>query len=322
MREANEKIVMKTSDEGIKQFDLGNRKVAFYTQSHGKNQLNEVCDVEYIFENHSIPYHYHDCGAATYMILKGRIELILNGKKCVCEEGDIINVTSYCPYGIRILEKGTLIREMYTGLNVFEIYNEYKLMQQGGLTYTYDDAVKEEFAEKHHFFKLTAPVNPEKIDKNRLPQITAKDKAIYEYDGWDGILCKLKVGRWNLKRVKEVWEYSIDKNYQLQYLEPNENERVYSVKSGEIMVEVNNQLFFAEAEDVIYIPAYTPFTIMAVDEETVVYDWNVSTRLFRMLEMLQLAQRDEVENTLDNKWMKELLDLNNSWLTGFVQQIG
>ena len=56
-----------------------------------------------------------------------------------------------------------------------------------------------------------------------------------------------------------------------------------------------------------------------MEDNTVLYDVNVSARLFRMLEMLELAQRDEAENTKDENWIKELLKLNDCGLTGFIK---
>ena len=38
-----------------------------------------------------------------------------------------------------------------------------------------------------------------------------------------------------------------------------------------------------------------------------------------MLEMLELAQRDEPENVKKEEWIRNLLDLNDSELTGFVK---
>lgn len=319
MKEINDRIVMNTPEDGMKTFDFGNRKVHFYVASNRKEKINQVCDSLYPFGNYKIPYHYHDCGSVTYIILKGSFELILNGKRCVCEKGDIINVPAHCPYGIKIIDENTLIREIYTDFDMLETYTDSEQMKISGRAYKAGQKYMKDFEEKHHWFELTEPAGTEVIEKNTLPQISTEEKAIYEYTGWNGIECCLKVGRWDLNRSKEIWEYRLLKNYQLQYFAPDKNERIYSVKSGKAMIEINDEILFANAGDIIYIPAYRAFSLTAVEDNTVLYDVNVSARLFRMLEMLELAQRDEAENTKDENWIKELLKLNDCGLTGFIK---
>lgn len=315
-----EKIIMKTPADAIRTYDDECFSAALYIPPYGDKQLNEVIDLAYHNKGYYIPYHYNDRGVATLLVLKGRVEATLYGKVCECGEGDIINVPSHCPFSLRTLEDGCLIRGIYTDLNMSLRFKDFELLSTNAPEFckNQDDYVRDVFDVEHNFIALTEPVDTVKTDKYTLPQITPDDYAIYEYDGWEGINCQLKTGRWNLKRVKEIWQYTIDKGYQLQYFLPNKNERVYSVKSGMVRVETGGEVMFAEANDLIHIPQYTPYTLTAMSDKAVVYDLNVSSRLFRMLEMLQLAQRDEPEKAEDLEWMKWLLDMNGSYLTGLV----
>lgn len=319
MRETNDRRVMRTQEDTGKTFDLGNRRVTFYVDTVRDDKINQVCDSLYPFGNYKIPYHYHSRGSVTYIILKGSVELIVNGKSCMCEAGDTINIPAHCPYGMTVIDEGSLIREVYTNFDMLAVYLDAGQQKTEGFSCEHRQETKRTFEETHHWFALTEPAGSERVDKNRLPQISTEQRAIYQYSGWPGIECRLKVGRWDLNRSKEIWEYRIERNYQLQYFVPGPNERIYSVKTGKVMVEIEEKIFFAQAGDIIYIPAYRTFAVTAVEENTVLYDLNVSSRLFRMLEMLELAQRDEVENTRDEAWMKELLKLNDSILTGFVK---
>lgn len=317
------KFVMKPAVDALRTFDMGNKQIYFYTDYSnpgGQNKALQACDAFYPFGDYELPYHYHDKGSVTYLIIKGQVELTLNGKICTCDEGDIINVPSHCPYGMKIIGKGALIREIYTDLDALGAYTDLELLGAGEFSSSCDPVYMEEkFAEEHHYFVLTEPVEKEKTEKAALAQITPKGASIYSYEGTEGIACSLKVGRWNLKRVREIWEYALDVNYQMQYSNPGGNERLYSIVSGSVMVEVRGRRYMAEANDIIHIPAYTPFTLTAAEAGTVISDLNVSTRLFRMLEMLELAQRDEPENAADAKWMKDLLELNGSDITGFTR---
>ena len=312
-------IIIKTPADAIKSYDDGRRSVTLCVPPCGDKHINEVIDTVYYEKGYYIPYHYADRGAETLLVLKGRVEVTLYGKVCECGEGDFVNILAHCPYSLKTLEDGTVIRGIYTDLNMSSMYKDMELLEKNALPCSKKaDYISEVYNAEHSFFALTEPVDTVKVEKGTLPQITAKDFAIYEYNGWEGVNCKLKVGRWNLKRVKEIWQFEIDKGYQLQYFKPNKNERLYHVQTGKVKIEAFGETLFAEEGDLIHIPQYTPFALTAMSEKTVILDLNVSTRLFRMLEMLQLAQRDEPEKVADPEWMKWLLDMNGSFLTGFA----
>ena len=320
MENYENKIVLKTPADAIRAYDDGNRLVSLCVPPSGDKRINELIDTVYYRKNDSVPYHYSDRGAETLFILKGKVEVTLYGKTCECEAGDYINIPSHCPYSLRTLEDDCVIRGLYTDVDMSSKYKDLALLRANALHYSHNaDFMESEYNAAHGYFPLTAPAETEKVNKAALPQITAKDSAIYEYDGWAGINCQLKVGRWNLKRVKEIWQFTIDGGYQLQYFKPNENESLYSVQSGKVKVEADGETLFAEENEIIYVPRYTPFALTAMSEKAVLQNLNVSTRLFRMLEMLELAQRDEPEKPQDPTWMKWLLDMNGSNLTGFVQ---
>ena len=319
METMKDKIVLKTPEDAIRVYDDGRRSVALLVPPYGDRHINEVIDTTYHDKGYCIPYHYADRGAETLLILKGRVEATLYGKVCECGEGDYINIPAHCPYSLKTLEDGVVIRGIYTDLNMSSMYQDMELLGRNALPCSKEPGyIIETYNAEHGFFELAEPVDTVVVDKGALPQITAKDGFAYEYGGWEGINCKLKVGRWNLKRVKEIWEYAIDKGYQMQYFKPNKNERLYHVQSGKVRVEAFGETLFAEANDLIHIPQYTPFAITAMSEKTVIQDLNVSSRLFRMLEMLELAQRDEPEKAADPEWLKWLLDMNGSFLTGFA----
>ena len=318
MENMKDKIIRKSGD-AIRRFDDGRCSVTLRVSPYADKQVAEVIDTVYYKKGYRVPYHYSDRGSETFLILKGKVEVILYGKSCECEAGDYINIPSHCPYGLETLEDGCEIRGIFTDINIASRYTDLELLRKnassGGAG---ADNPSEAFNAEHHYFALTEPVDVVKTDKKSLPQITPKNSAIYEYGGWKGIRCLLKVGRWNLKRVKEIWEFTIDKGCQLQYSKPNANERLYAVQSGRVKIDVFGETLFADENDLIHIPPYTRYTITAMADKTVIQDLNVSSRLFRMLEMLQLAQRDEPEKPADAEWMKWLLELNECNLTGFV----
>jgi len=320
MKTKNEKIVLKTLVDASHEYDYGDSAAFMYIGPSGDKQINEVIDTVYLEKGCLVPYHYNARGAETLLIQNGLIEVTLYGKTCECEAGDIINIPSDCPYSLKTLEEGCQVRGVYTGVDEWSRHKDLELIDSGAFIESdLADHIEKEFWPAHHRHTLTKPACTEPVEKSALPQITANCSSIYRYDGWAGISCELKVGRWNLKRVKEIWQFTIEKGYQLQYHKPNQNERLYCVKSGKIKVKADGEVHTAEANDIIHIPPYTPFDLTAVGEKNEIYDLNVSSRLFRMLEILELAQRDEPEKTEDPEWLEWLLGLNNCYLTGFVK---
>ena len=315
----NKKIVLRSSEDAIRIYDDGLCSIHQYTPPYGDMRINEVIDTVYYEKGYRVPYHYSDRGAETLLILKGKVEVTLYGKTCICEADDFINIPAHCPYSLKTLEEGCVIRGVYTDLDMSAKYKDLELMSSNALPLRCQEGfMNNEFDPEHNYIALTDPADTEEVGKDSLPQITAQNRAIYDYAGWAGIRCELKVGRWNLKRVKEIWKFTIDKGYQMQYFKVNRNESLYCVHSGKVKVEAGSEVYFAEKNDLIHIPPYTPFTLTAMAEKTALYDFNVSARLFRMLEMLELAQRDEPEAINDPEWMKSLFDMNDCYLTGFV----
>ena len=320
MKTNKEKIVLKTPVDASFVYDYGNSAALMYIAPSGDKQINEVIDTVYHEKGCRVPYHYNARGAETFLIQNGLIEVTLYGKTCECEAGDIINIPSDCPYSLKALEEGCHVRGVYTGVDEWSRHKDLELIEGGEFTGSDPaDHIEKEFWPAHHRHTLTEPACTEPVEKSALPQITAKGSSIYKYDGWAGISCELKVGRWNLKRVKEIWLFTIEKGYQLQYRKPNPNERLYCVKSGKFKVNAGGEAQNAVAGDIIHIPPYMPFDLTAVGEKNEIYDLNVSSRLFRMLEILELAQRDEPEKPEDPEWLEWLLGFSNCYLTGFVK---
>jgi len=321
METNKEKIVLKTFKDANRIYNHDNCSAYIYVGPSGDKQINELIDIVYFEKDHLVPYHYTARGAETLLILKGLIEVTLYGKTCVCEEGDIISIPSDCPYSLKTLEEGCHVRGVYTGLDMSSKYKDLELIDNGAFSvFERADHIEKEFWPAHNHIELAEPACTEAVNKTALPQISARSSSIYKYDGWAGISCELKVGRWNLKRIKEIWQFTIDNGYQLQYYKPCPNERIYSVKSGKIKVNADGEVFCAEEKDIIHIPPYTPFALTAVGEKSEIYDLNVSSRLFRMLEILELAQRDEPEKLEDPVWLEWLIGFNDCYLTGFVKR--
>lgn len=279
----NNKYVVRTPDDAIHSKFDGPCKIDLYIPPCGSGQINEVRDSTYVLGNFRLPYHYHDKGVETFIVHKGCVQVTLNGKRFILEEGDIINIEPWCPHGFVFIDEGVVLREMFTDAGT-----------------------------SHRTFSMPEPVDCEWVGKNTVLEVTCKGEG-KEVFAFEGIKFLLKVGRWQLRGFKEVWEYQMKKGYQLQLGNASESEGVYFVKGGRFIVEINGEVLFASAEegDLIHIPAYSSYTLTAVSDECVIHDFNVSAHLFRLLEMIEAAQDYFPEKLKDSEYMGYLLEANN-----------
>lgn len=315
MNSNKSKIVMKSPDDALVEYNQEEYSFSLYVQPYGENRINELIDFTINEKGYRIPYHYFSRGAVTFTILKGRIELVINGKECVCDPGDTINITAHCPYSLSTLDDESVIKALFTDVDMISRFTDYETLTDNFILS--NEFMEEKFYPDHNYFPLTEPVDTEKVNKHQLVQVKSPEDILFEYHKIPGINCKLKVGRWELKGLKEIWEFDVEKGYVFEYLRPTENEGLYEVESGKVKIRLGGNTLFAEAGDLIHIPHYTPYTLTSVEDNTTLLDYNVSSRLYRMLDMMQSAQRDTPEKIDDPQWIKWLFDMNDCYLTDF-----
>jgi len=287
--------VMRTPEDALYSKICGPRKVDLYIPSQGSDQINEVSDTTWLLGNYRLSYRYHDRGHGTFLVERGCVEVTLNGRKFLLEEGDMINIEPYMSHGFVFIDPDTLWREMYTDMNMWA-----------------DD--------ENRIVELPEPVDCPWVDKRTVQEVTCKGEGKITFT-YEGICCLLKVGRWQLRGFKEIWEYQIEKGYEVRCCNATSDEGVYFVKSGRIMVKADSKTFFAGGEGegtLIHIPAYTPYVLTAVADDCVIHDYNVSAHLFRLLEMIDAAKEYFPEKLDDPDYIAYLFEVNKvGAFTGF-----
>jgi len=276
------KYVIKTPSDAIDSRTEGPLTADLYIPPYGPYQLNEIRDYRVSEAGYKVGYHYSDKGMETFLVIKGSIEVVLNGKKFVLTAGDILNVEAGCPYGMTFLEAGTVIRQMCTDRN----NREYDLLE---------------------------PASCADTDKEKVNEVAADGKGLYSF-GAEGLRLVLKVGRWQLGGYKEVWELQLDKGYRLQYNDSAESEGLYMVRSGQLTVEVDGEEFHASADDgdLIHIPVNTPYSLTALTDDCIIRDFNVSCHLFRLLEMIEAARDYFPEKLKEQAYLDYLIEVNKA----------
>jgi Gentisate 1,2-dioxygenase len=225
-------------------------------------------------------YHYAEKGAKTYVVLKGSVGAVLNGRKTVLTEGDIFNAEAWYPYSLELLGDDTVVREV--------------------------SACKS----KHVCF-LPDPADPVDTDKAEIGEVSCKGKCIYEFSA-EGINLQLKVGRWQLDGVKEIWECNVEKGYRIAFNNRLDCEGLYMIKSGEFLVQVDDREFILDEStgEIVSIPAETAFAFTALTENCVIQDFSVDCHLFRLLEMVEAAQDYFPEKLEDQSYKDYLFEAN------------
>jgi len=225
-------------------------------------------------------YHYVERGARTFAVMKGSVQVISNGRKFVLTEDDIFNAEAWCPYSMTFLSDDTVVR----GISLFGPEPQKDLPDPAAWAY---------------------------VDKSSVLEVSAKGQGIYEFSV-AGIEFLLKVGRWQLDGLKEIWEFRIEKGYRLAFNDRTDKEGLFMVKTGRFRVEIGDDEFVAdEGEgDLIRIPANTAYSLTALSDDCVIHDFNVTCHLFRLLEMIEAARDYFPEKLSDEEYIDYLLEAN------------
>ena len=285
------KYVMKTPSDAVYSKTDSPLTVDLYIPPYGPFQLNEIRDYTVSEAGYKVGYHYGDKGFETFAIMKGSVEVVLNGKKFVLNEGDIMNVEAGCPYGMTFLEAGTVVRQMCTDRN----NKEYDMLE---------------------------PACCIETDKEKINEVACDGKGLYTFST-KGLAMVLKTGRWQLGGYKEVWELQLDKGFKLSYNDSAESEALYIVKSGRVLVEVDGEEFYAGADDgdLVHIPVNTAYSLTALTDDCVIRDFNVSCHLFRLLEMIEAALDYFPEKLEDKEYYDYLIEVNKATKFESLQEV-
>jgi len=220
----------------------------------------KVIDHTTSVSDHLARYHYGGKESKTFTVMKGGVRVIVNGKMVVLAEGDIFNAEAWCPYNMTFLENDTVVRE---------------ISEEGCGTE----------------FTLPDPAAWIDADKAQIREVSEKGKGIYQFDT-KGMSLLLKVGRWQLNGIREIWECRIDNGYRIAFNDRSESENVVMIRRGLFRFETDGAEFIAgsNGNDIVRIPAKTAYAFTAASDDCVIQDFQVTCHLFRLLEMVEAAQ--------------------------------
>ena len=289
-----------------------------FTRPEGPDLINETSDY-IVQENGLMYYHEHPFGYEVFIIDKGSVECYLYGKRTVAHEGDFILVPPHVPHGFIYLDEGTIWRELFMGIDMYQIMLDQDTIRRGFPEKYEDEAFMDKCRAPRGIITLKYPDPVEDIAKEDMPLIKPRDKAISTYR-YDGITLKLRIGRWELSGIKEIWQYELEDGMVIDWAEPHGTTDLFVVKEGRVIVETEKESFVAEARDIINIPVYTPHKFTALGKKTVLHDYNCQARLLALLGDIEKYRKNEPEKLDDPAFIAGLKEEYGCAVTAIYRQ--
>ena len=260
-----------TPDDYLIRFDerFGGKKshIDYFIEAYGYYQYNEMSDT--IYEDAAgMQYHQHTVGIETFLVDGGTVDVFIRGKKATATRGDIVQITPGTPHTFYWSE-GAIWRELFQQTQMpYDMLSQVRQKYYHPETYDQENDGKGTEALWFDF----EPVCVE-VPKEQLPEIRPYNSGLSVFK-FDGIELRQKVGRWETKNVKEIWQYVLSPGYEISWNEFNPYPNLFIVQEGEVDVRVDGMdPFVAKERDILHIPNHLAGEITARGE-AVLFDYN------------------------------------------------
>lgn len=257
-----------------------------YIQAMGRDQSNEVSD--YIVRKDGVVgNHEHIYGYELFIVDSGSVDAVVAGKRCMMYEGDFLLVPPHVPHSFVYKEEGTIWRELFTDMDMYGNMMNFDRLAQNCPERLKDKAYMDKVELASGTINLPE-CYPDPVEPNQMPFLVKKGEQVKQYQ-FPGITCNLKYGRWDLGGVKEIWELVLEKGMRFSWEEPHPDWDLFVVREGSVKVEVQGRdSFIAKPRDIINIPPYTVHSITALEENTILHDYNCRTKVMRVVEDFEI----------------------------------
>ena len=282
-----------------------------YVSPYGLNAI-EVCEANYYLGTR-VPYHEHAAGYETFLVDGGSFDIRSMGKRSVAKYGDMVHFAPYMPHSIGALEDNSLWRAFHQELFMTHMmYAEQRLRAQTPNMMN-DPAFRKRNAERHAsmYYEFTAA--EQDVPPEEIPAIRPYDFGFAHYE-FEGIDLRLKVGRWETRGTKEIWQMRMKKGFTFSWTGTNPFDNLFDVFNGRMEVRLDgHEPFIAETRDILFIPKWIAgsFTML---EDTVLIDANCQGCLLRSLDELNGWKNNDPQKLHDEAAVREVFlknDYNN-----------
>jgi len=285
-------------------------RMKYYIEPYGTEGLNEVCEANFYVGNR-VFYHEHNSGTETFLVYGGAFEIISLSKCGVARKGDMIHLMPYMPHSIHTLEDESLWRAYHQGLWFSDRKSEELELRDRhwDVIFTPEFRKNNNKREGHTRFDYELPYYSN-VPASELPSLRPYDFSFADYD-FDGISLKLKVGRWETKGAKEVWQLRLKSGYTLSWDEEHPFTHLYDVFDGSVRVSLEDmEPFTAKTRDLLHIPRLRSGKIEVL-EDTVLLDMGCQGFLTRLMEELNMYKAKDAAKLKDAALIKELMIKND-----------
>lgn len=281
--------------------------VAWYTPASGPFQGGEMSDTVYCKDD-VIPYHEHNHGVELFLIDEGSVLVSQRGMQCVANKGDLVFIPPFTSHGFTYLEEGTVWREWFQDIRMNEGLLQQRRFRSFGDPALADAQFDQKIARRlgTDWFEWTPDLR--KVSKSEMYLIRDYDFSFETFE-FPGIKMLQKVQKYETNGNIEVWQYRMDKNFNISWSLWNDHGILMPVFSGSIEVRVpGHEPFVAKAHDIINIPNYLKGEMTVLEDNTVVFDYGCKGHLYRALEHIRALQAQNPQLLKDKEYMEKLLE--------------
>ena len=255
-----------------------------------------------------VPYHYHEYGFELFVLVRGSVIAVAGGKKTAMLPGDMLLIRPWVPHAFEYQEDGTVWYEVIHGMALWEAGKSLdRIIKNCPEKFEDHEFMREYFSHEGRIDYLGYPyLNMPDASACEVPGFSGKGKCYRTYR-IPGIECRLKYPRWQLGGLKEIWEFVLDQGVSASWSRPYPSPELMMVCEGNVSVEVQGyETMTAKTGDIIKIPDYTKHSITALNQGTVLQDFNVQFDMFLMMDEIETIKRKKPK-TADIGCIKDVM---------------
>jgi len=263
-----------------------------FIHGRGIRKNNEMSDYV-VNKGDTIPLHTHDYGYELFYVIKGTVTAVTGGYRTEAGPGDMLLIRPHTPHGF-VYREDTLWWELLSDLCMWDdVWSIDRVFENCPDLFFKDPVFNGKFMRNKG--QTDYPEYPmadmTEVKPGRLPGFLSKDMYYKKYS-LPGIECRLKYPKWDLNGLKEVWEFVLDKGVSVDFGSHYFSEELMVVAGGSVRVDVQNEEPQTAVKGmVINIPNYTAHKITALEDRTVLQDFNVQFDLLLMLDEIEAYRR-------------------------------
>ena len=240
-----------------------------------------------------VNYHEHSSGTETFFISQGKFLCNCMGRGFTMGAGDILHIQPWMGHSFIPIEPESRLNIMFMSID-----QQYALTQPRMRLQQKFPGVFENVEFQNLFRKANGGVNlrhvpvQDDFPKEQVQQLRPSGYALREHE-YEGIKMHLKIAKYETEGVKEVWELFMKPGFYCSWDNFLPEYRVFYVTGGKLKCWVRTSAeetleFYAEKENIIFIPPYNPFGFEVV-EDAQMYDMDCGARLQDLCEEIETA---------------------------------